>query len=188
MREALLELVFAVMVVTVLAFAGSRTVADLDLWGHVRFGQDILAAHSLPRQDPSSFTSDRPWVNHEWLAEMLMAGAYTVAGSAGLIALKWALCAATLAVLWRALRRAGSENSDHAFSGNSDHLSVALPGRRIAGDPISSEGKDDRHAQATRDSGTPAGGPHAGRRGDPQRGVHRDGPAGRGRGRGHDGR
>jgi hypothetical protein len=78
---------------------------------------------------------------------------------------------------------AGSENSDHTFSGNSDHLPVALPGQKIAGDSISSEGKDDRHAQTTRDSGPAASRPHLGTGGDPQRGVHRDGTAGRRRGR-----
>src|SRR6185437_611863 len=34
------------------------------------------------------FTSDRTWINHEWLAEMAMAGAFRVAGDYGLIALK----------------------------------------------------------------------------------------------------
>jgi len=40
---------------------------------------------------------------------------------------------------------AGSENSDHTFSGNSDHLPVARPGQKIVGDSVSGEGKDDRH-------------------------------------------
>ena len=35
------------------------TVADNDLWGHIRFGNDILQARSLPELDPYSFTSDR---------------------------------------------------------------------------------------------------------------------------------
>ena len=39
----------AVMVAAVLAFAWSGTAADPDLWGHVRFGQDILAARAIPR-------------------------------------------------------------------------------------------------------------------------------------------
>jgi len=100
-------LIMAALVLVVLAFAGSGTVADPDLWGHVRFGQDILAAHAVPRVDTYSFTSDRPWINHEWLAELLMASAYGVAGSAGLVALKWLLAMTTFVVLWRALRHAG---------------------------------------------------------------------------------
>jgi len=58
------------------------------------------------------------------------------------------------------LSRAGSENSDHLLSGNSGHLPVALPGQTIVGDSISGEGKDDRHAQATRGTGASAGGAH----------------------------
>ena len=48
--------------------------------------------------------------------------------------------------------RAGSENSDHIFSENSDHLPVGSPGQ-LVGDPLPSEGKDDRRAQTPRDSG-----------------------------------
>ena len=105
--ENLPSLLLAVLVLVVLAFALSKTGGDPDLWGHVRFGQDILAAHAVPRHDPYSFTSDRPWINHEWLSEVLMASAYGVAGSAGLIALKWMLALSTFVILWRTMRRAG---------------------------------------------------------------------------------
>jgi len=53
------------------------TYADADLWGHVRFGLDILSAGHVPSVDPYSFTSDVMWVNHEWLAEVLFAFAWT---------------------------------------------------------------------------------------------------------------
>ena len=79
----------------------SHTRADPDLWGHVRFGADIVAARSVHVADRYSFTSDRPWVNHEWLAEVTMAGAYGVGGGPGLIALKVILLVAMLtAVVW----------------------------------------------------------------------------------------
>ena len=105
--ENLPGLLLASTLLIILAFAGVRTVADPDLWGHVRFGQDILAARSVPRIDTYSFTSDRPWINHEWLAEALMALAYGAAGGAGLIALKCLLAASAFTVLWRAMRQAG---------------------------------------------------------------------------------
>jgi hypothetical protein len=72
------------------------TTADPDLWGHVRFGLDTLRDHALTSKDPYSFTSDRPWINHEWLAEVVMAGAYGLDGARGLVALK--LLIVTLAV------------------------------------------------------------------------------------------
>src|SRR5262245_8181556 len=76
-----------------------RTVADRYLWGHTRFGLDILATHTLPRDDPYSFTQDVPWINHEWLSELVMGGAYRAAGPLGLVVLKAALVAAFFALM-----------------------------------------------------------------------------------------
>lgn len=80
----------------------SGTLADADLWGHLRFGLDLLASGRLPVLDSYSFTSDRPWINHEWLAELLMALAYRSAGAAGLNGLKL-VCIATIAAVIVAL-------------------------------------------------------------------------------------
>jgi len=81
----------------------ARTWADPDLWGHVRFGGDILRT-GLLSVDPYSFTSDIPWVNHEWLAEILMYGAWAAAASTGLIVLKMAVLTGTLALVLLTLR------------------------------------------------------------------------------------
>ncbi len=51
-----------------------------------------------------SFTSDVPWVNHEWLAEIIMYGAWATGGSAGLIALKMAIILGTLGLIALTLR------------------------------------------------------------------------------------
>jgi hypothetical protein len=80
------------------------TKADPDLWGHVRFGLDILRDHALPRHDPYSFTQDVPWVNHEWGSEALFAGAYQIGGVTGLVMLKALLVTLPLLIVWRALR------------------------------------------------------------------------------------
>jgi len=80
------------------------TMADSDLWGHLRFGLDTLHSWRLPFEDPYSFTQDRPWINHEWMSELAMGVAWTAGGSAGLALLKGALTAGTLWFLWRALR------------------------------------------------------------------------------------
>ena len=77
--------------VTLVAFVAmvvTMTKADADLWGHLRFGLDMLADGSLHATDPYSFTSDRTWINHEWLSELLMALAYSAVGPAGLTLLK----------------------------------------------------------------------------------------------------
>ena len=82
----------------------TRTWADPDLWGHVRFGMDLLRDHTLTRTDPYSFTSDIPWVNHEWLAEAVMALAFRAGGGTGLIVLKMAMVALTLGCVYAAIR------------------------------------------------------------------------------------
>jgi hypothetical protein len=75
------------------------TRADPDLWGHLRFGADIVHTRSLPSIDPYSFTSDRPWVNHEWASEVLFALVYAVGGGTALILLKVALIATVCLLL-----------------------------------------------------------------------------------------
>lgn len=69
--------------------AAAHTMADPDLWGHVRFGQLLLEEGGIPRSDPYSYlTIGHPWINHEWLAEVLFAAVHGWAGSVGLVALK----------------------------------------------------------------------------------------------------
>lgn len=89
----------------ILVFALSTlTWTDTDLWGHTRFGLDILRDHELPSDDPYSFTQDKPWVNHEWLSELQMGLAYAVAGPTGLALLKGTLTFIALVLMWGALR------------------------------------------------------------------------------------
>jgi hypothetical protein len=71
-----------------LAVLITRTAADPDLWGHLRFGLDMLTSGSPQAADRYSFTSDRAWINHEWLSELLMAIGYTGLGALGLNLLK----------------------------------------------------------------------------------------------------
>jgi hypothetical protein len=101
--RALLRVACAAVLIAVL----TQTRADPDLFGHVRFGHDIVAARSAHLVDRYSFTSDRPWINHEWLSEVVMYGAYNAAGAPGLIILKLSLLALMLGAVALAIRRAG---------------------------------------------------------------------------------
>ncbi len=75
--------------VTALVVLFSETTADPDLWGHLRFGQDLLSSGQVIRPDPYSYmTGDQTWINHEWLAEGLLALVYGAFGFRGLIGLK----------------------------------------------------------------------------------------------------
>lgn len=88
----------------------ARTVADPDLYGHLRFGLDTLKARTIVEVDPYSYmTGGQRWVNHEWLSEVLAALAWTFGGAPGLIALKTVLCMLTLGVGYQHLRKSSVE-------------------------------------------------------------------------------
>src|SRR5438046_2628429 len=58
---------------------------DADLWGHVRYGQDVLAAHALPVTASHTYTAvGHPWINHENLGELAFGWIETHLGAAGL--------------------------------------------------------------------------------------------------------
>jgi hypothetical protein len=94
-------------------FLIAYTHVDPDLWGHVRFGEDIIDDAAIATRDPYSFTTDQSWVNHEWLAELLMGLAYRAGGAMGLVVLKAATVVAMLLLVSKALRRVSWRPSDH---------------------------------------------------------------------------
>jgi hypothetical protein len=61
------------------------TVPDPDYYWHLRTGQQILEARALPSRDDFSYTAgDRPWILHEWIAQLVMAAIEGRYGFAGL--------------------------------------------------------------------------------------------------------
>ncbi len=87
-----LPFAIAALTLSFLFFRISHTVADPDLWGHVRFGQDIWETGRIIQADPYSYlTEGHPWINHEWLAELSFFLAWHLGGATGLIVLKTAL-------------------------------------------------------------------------------------------------
>jgi len=85
-----------------------KTVADHDLWWHVKTGQMILDERELPETDPFSFTApDAPWTNHEWLADVVLATVYDTGGDQALSVLRTGLLLAAIAgftlLLWNRL-------------------------------------------------------------------------------------
>src|SRR5579863_2703911 len=89
---------FAGLLLVFGAAISSRTAADL--WGHVRFGLDILRTRQIAVVDPYSFTQDTPWINHEWLSEVQLGAAYAAAGPAGLQLLKAAILSLVAWLIW----------------------------------------------------------------------------------------
>ena len=98
----------AFMVFAVVAYIFAGTAADPDLWGHLRFGQDIRKAREVVTADPYSYlTSGQVWINHEWLAEVVFSWVFDVAGSAGLVLLKLAIGLLAVLCTYLYLRRRG---------------------------------------------------------------------------------
>jgi hypothetical protein len=80
--------------------------ADNDLWGHVRFGAEIVRHGGVIRLDPFTYTvPGAPWMNHEWLSQVLLYAAYAGGGGPGLWLLKLAVGLATAAFLAGRVRR-----------------------------------------------------------------------------------
>ncbi len=96
-----------VLLIAILADSGQRT--DADLWGHVRFGQATLQHHGPFLTDPYSYSAlGRPWRNHEWLTEVVMALSYDGLGVFGLKLWKFACTAATILFLVLAMGETGA--------------------------------------------------------------------------------
>jgi tetratricopeptide (TPR) repeat protein len=64
-----------VAVVLVTGFLLSwHSLGDLDIWFHLRAGRDLLDGQGVSQTNRYSFTEpDHPWVNHEWLFQVLTA-------------------------------------------------------------------------------------------------------------------
>ena len=107
-RRSALELAPWLLLVGFSVFWFSETIADPDLWGHLRFGEDILRAGSIIRVNAYSYrTSGEAWLNHEWLAEVIFAGIFDRAGPIGLIAFKLLIALMIVGLCFAHLRRRG---------------------------------------------------------------------------------
>src|SRR5712671_3620658 len=79
---------------------GTRLLNDSDTYWQIAVGQWILDHHELPRVDIYSFTkAGEPWTSSSWLAQVLLAGSYDLAGWTGPVVLASASIAATFALL-----------------------------------------------------------------------------------------
>jgi hypothetical protein len=89
-----------------LLMVGERLLNDPDTYLHIATGRWIWAHGAVPSADPFSHSlAGAPWTAHEWLAQLIIAGAYGALGWAGVVALAALGVAASLALLMRALER-----------------------------------------------------------------------------------
>ncbi len=103
-----LQIIMVCLVMSAVLHRLSFTVADPDLWGHLRFGLDIWRAGAVEIPDVYSYLSgDRPWINHEWLAEVILAAVFTLGGSKALVVFKTLVALSITGLIYRHLCKQG---------------------------------------------------------------------------------
>jgi hypothetical protein len=110
---------------SVLAVAAAATaIRNFDYWWHLATGRLILATGRVPAADPFSFTAaGAPWVDHEWLFQVLAYAGHRFFGPAVLVGLKTAAVLAMALMLATVLGREG-----HGPAGIAVILAPALVG------------------------------------------------------------
>ncbi len=93
--------VFVILVAVGLFAMAARNVTDPDVWWHLRTGQLIAQSGAFVHSDSFSFTRQgQPWINHEWLSDLLLYGIYRIAGWSGLIVVFGAITSLTLMLVF----------------------------------------------------------------------------------------
>ena len=88
-KQAILNTSIIFLISSALLGVGSRTFADSDLWGHLRFGLDMIESGGILHVDRYSYLSEgQAWINHELMSELLFAAAWIAGNVTGLILLK----------------------------------------------------------------------------------------------------
>ncbi|HEY8333642.1 MAG TPA: hypothetical protein VIQ05_07585 [Tardiphaga sp.] len=99
-----------------LLYAGNQLLRDPDTLWQITLGQWIVAHRAVPRADMFSFTMfGQPWISTQWLAQVLYAQAWALAGWAGPVVLAAGAIALTFALLARELTRRLSESASLIF-------------------------------------------------------------------------
>ena len=94
---------FGIMAIGILfaliAFAATIEIKDLDLWLHIRMGQFILQHGYVPSVDVLSASfAGKPWVNHEWLFQVIVSLVKDRWGMNGLIYMQSAVVVLTFLI------------------------------------------------------------------------------------------
>src|SRR5512140_2534989 len=83
----------------------ARMPLDTDLWWHLRAGETTLQSGRPMLVDSLSFTRfGTAWINHSWLAEVIMALLFRGSGYLGLSALVAGAAALSMALIYRQMQ------------------------------------------------------------------------------------
>ncbi len=96
------------VLIPVLVTSGTPLFA-IDLAYHLRAGDIMFDTHAILRTDVFTAAAyGRPWLNQQWLAEIVLATAFRLGGWFGLVALRGILVAFVLTFVFFACRAAGA--------------------------------------------------------------------------------
>jgi len=102
------RLVFACVSWAVSLAAFCLPFANPDLFWHLSAAKRILAIHAVPRQDWLSWSmGGRPWVDFEWLTQIVWFALFRAGGMRGLLALKALLFLGASLAFWKTLKTYG---------------------------------------------------------------------------------
>lgn len=95
------RLLFSVIVAFGLFSMATRPATDPDLGWHLKTGEIIAHTRHIFHSDSYSFTrTGQPWINHEWLSDLLMYELYRAGGTASLIILFAAVSAGAFLIVF----------------------------------------------------------------------------------------
>src|SRR5438445_8934423 len=124
--RGLMPLWVGVGVYALFVLAGNALLNDPDTMWQITVGRWILDHHAVPETDVYSFTMQgQPWISTQWLAQVMFAKAYTIAGWSGPVVLAAAAIAIAFALLARFLSGRVSETATLVFV--SAALSLTVP-------------------------------------------------------------
>src|SRR5262249_15548377 len=100
-------LLFGLLIFSVAIFALHQGfLGDPDTYWHIATGKWMLAARAVPRHDIFSYTAaGQPWVDHEWLAPIILFCIYDWFGWRGLVLLCGLVITLTFVLLYVLLVR-----------------------------------------------------------------------------------
>lgn len=98
------RLVTAIVFVAIFTMA-VRVPADTDTWWHLRSGRWIVENRAVPLTDPFSHTRyGQPWIDHGWLAQIVLFALYGALKYAGLALLVAGLVTVAYVLVWHQCR------------------------------------------------------------------------------------
>ena len=82
------------------AYVANIEIKDLDLWLHIATGRYIVTNHVIPQVDVLSCSfAGAPWINHEWLFQVIVYWIYNAFGPDGLIKMQIIIVTLTMLLL-----------------------------------------------------------------------------------------